>query len=152
MSQHIAFFTGLLLASVFLALCEIQLEGRHGWAGNLPTWKIDNRWTRLLYSKRPLTGYHLFLQLSVFVLVHMPYTLGFVVPSLANESRILGFMILLWLLEDFLWFVLNPAFGIRKFKAEYIWWHKPTWTWVMPRDYWVFGPIGIALYVVSWLP
>jgi len=64
-------------------------------------------------------------------------------------GALIGFLILFFLIEDFLWFVLNPSFGLKRFRAQHIWWHAPTWWWIMPRDYWVFGVIGIALYVVG---
>ena len=40
-----------------------------------------------------------------------------------------AFYVLIWfLVEDFLWFVLNPYFTIQKYKKEYISWHK---TWIV---------------------
>jgi hypothetical protein len=47
-------------------------------------------------------------------------------------------------LEDFLWFVLNPAYGLEHFSAAYIPWHKHWW-WFAPSDYW------IALFAVCLL-
>ena len=60
------------------------------------------------------------------------------------------FMILFWIVEDFLWFVFNPAYGIRRFRREDIWWHAQSWWWFMPRDYWLTLPMGVLLYVLSW--
>lgn len=147
--EHLAFAATVAAAAAFFALLEIQIEGPDGWAAGLPTWRVENRWTRWFFSSRPLTGYHLYVHLFIIVVVHAPYGLGFVAPSWRAEGRILAFLILFWVLEDFLWFVLNPAFGIRRFTREHVWWHAPTWIWIMPRDYWVFLPIGVALYVVS---
>jgi hypothetical protein len=141
--KHVVFVLHLLLTSFLFAQLEIQVEGPHGWAARLPTWKIENRWTRLFFSSKPLTGYHFFL---------IPYALGLgPIMSLALELRILSFFILFWIVEDFLWFVMNAAFGVRRFKREHIWWHSAHWWWIMPRDYWLFLPVGIGLYVVSWL-
>lgn len=150
MLQHLWFALELAGAALLCALLEINIEGPHGWAEKLPTWRVSNRWTRLFYSGRPLTGYHLYLQLLILVLLHYPFALGLVQPAPAAEMRILAFMILFWVLEDFLWFVLNPAFGIRGFRRERIWWHAPSWWWIMPRDYWLFAPLGVLLYVCSW--
>jgi len=140
---------GLCSSAVLLSLLEIQIEGKHGWAENLPTWKIKNRATKFLYSSRPLTGHHLYLQTFILVILHVPYLLSIVQPSLQIELRILAFMVFFWILEDFLWFVINPAFGLNKFKREHIWWHAPNWWWFMPRDYWLFLPIGFAMYYFS---
>ena len=147
--QHVWFFGMVLAAGYVFAKLEIQIEGGAGWAADLPTWRVENRWTRWFFSSRPLTGYHLYVHLFVLCLVHLPYALGFVAPSWPAQARILSFLIFFWLVEDFLWFVLNPEFGVRKFRREHIWWHAPTWWWIMPRDYWVFTPIATLLYVVS---
>ena len=58
-------------------------------------------------------------------------------------------MIFFWVIEDFLWFVLNPHYGLRKFKPQFIWWHAHSWLWIMPRDYVIYSPIGILLYYLS---
>jgi hypothetical protein len=144
--HHLAFFLAVLVCAVLFALLEVQIEDGAGWASSLPTWRVENRWTRLFFSRRPLTGYHLYVHLFVIAAVHLPYALGFAEPAWRAEARILAFLVFFWLAEDFLWFVLNPAFGIRRFHPEHAWWHAPTWWWIMPRDYWVFLPVGVALY------
>jgi hypothetical protein len=118
----------------------------------LPTWRICNRWTKIFYGCRPLTGYHFWLQLFVFLIAHLTFALGLSRWSWAMELRVIGFVIIFFLIEDFLWFVLNPAFGIRRFRREHIWWHAPTWWWIMPRDYWVFSIVGCGTYMAGvWL-
>lgn len=149
--EHLSFTAALLAAAAVFAKLEIEIEGEAGWAEALPTWRIENRWTRLLLGARAVTGYHVFVHLFVLILVHLPYALALVRPSLAAELRILAFTILFWILEDFLWFVLNPAWGLRRFRREEIPWHADTWWGFMPRDYWIFGPIGVAFYVLSWV-
>jgi hypothetical protein len=148
--QHVWFVAFVVAAAAFFALLEIQIEGEDGWAASLPTWKVENRWTRWFFSSRPLTGYHLYVHLFVLVAVHLPYGLSFLAPSWRAEARIAAFLIFFWVAEDFLWFVFNPAFGIRRFTREHVWWHAPTWWWVMPRDYWTFLPLGAVLYAFSW--
>lgn len=149
LNEHLVFYIYLFFISASLAFLEIQVEGANGWAKGLPTWRIENKWTRKLIGTKPLTGYHVHLILFIFLFAHLPYFLGFIILSLAMEMRLLSFIILLLLTEDFLWFVFNPAYGIKKFKPQYIWWHSSSWWWIMPRDYWIFGPIGIALYLLS---
>lgn len=145
----VAFSVGLTACAWLFALVEIHVEGGQGWAKSLPTWRVENRWTRLLYGKRPLTGYHLYVQLFVLVISHAPFFLGLAPHTWRGEARVLAFVILFWVVEDFLWFVMNPKFGLRRFRKQHVWWHAPTWWWVMPRDYWIFIPVGVALYVVS---
>lgn len=150
MLLHSLFFAEVLLTATLFALVEIHIEGPDGWASKLPTWRIQNRVTRWLLGCKPLTGYHLYLLLFMFSVLHLPYALDLARPALAYELRILAFMILFWICEDFLWFLLNPAFGWKNFRPEKIWWHAPAWWWIMPRDYWLFFPFGLALYFLSW--
>ena len=148
--QHLLFFTFLTLSALLFALVEVQIEGPNGWASALPTWRVETRWTRAVLGNRAITGYHVFFQLFVLVLLHLPYALGALRFSPAVELRILAFAVMFWVIEDFLWFVCNPAYGVRAFNRERAWWHAPNWWWIMPRDYWLFLPLGAALYVLSW--
>jgi hypothetical protein len=150
--EHLLLAGYLLAAAFTFARVEIEIEGPHGWAESLPTWRICNRWTKLFYGNRPLTGYHLWLQVFVFLLAHLPFALRLCPWSWPAELRVIGFVILFFIVEDFLWFVLNPAYGLKRFRREHIWWHAPTWWWCMPRDYWVFLVLGCAIYLAgTWL-
>ena len=148
--QILLFIAGLLATSIVFALLEIEIEGDNGWAARLPTWRYQSRWTRRLLGARPITGYHLYFQLLVLLLTHLPYMLGIVRPGLAVELRIIAFVLLFWVIEDFLWIVLNPAYGLRRFRRDTIWWHAESWWGFMPRDYWIFTPIAAVLYAASW--
>jgi hypothetical protein len=75
--DHVVFIGFVALVSWLFALLEIQIEGRHGWAQNLPTWRIDNKWTRAVY-KKPFTGYHLYAQGFIFLMAHSPFGLNLV--------------------------------------------------------------------------
>ena len=150
MLEHALFAIALLAGSLLFALVEIQIEGPHGWASRLPTWRYERPWTRRLLGARAITGYHLYVHLFVLLLAHLPYLLDLVEPSVAAELRVLAFLVLFWILQDFLWFVLNPAYGIGRFHPRYAWWHAPNWWWIMPRDYWLFMPLGLVLYALSW--
>lgn len=147
--EHITFFLYTIITSGIFSCIEIQSEGKNGWAENFPTWKVQNKFTNLFWGNRPLTGYHFYFLLFILFISHIPYAFNFAKPSLTNELRILSFIIFFFLVEDFLWFVLNPAYGIKKFNKEHIWWHAPQWWWIMPRDYWIFTPIATILYILS---
>jgi hypothetical protein len=139
-------FTGLMFFMAFmaliLALWEIQIEGKDGWAANLPTRRITTGWLVKLDGGRPLTGYHLYLMLFLVGFIHMP--LFFTPWSWRLEFLILGFGAGLGLIEDFLWFVLNPHYGIKNFRKGKIWWHK-TWWGPMPSMYYYLLAITVAL-------
>ncbi len=143
----VLFVVAVLVAATVLALLEIQIEGRSGWAAELPTWRVENRWTRIFNNGKALTGYHFFLNLLLLTLLNVPFLLGEAF-SVTLELRIIAFVLLLWTVEDFLWFVLNPAYGIKRFKKERIPWHTEWWG-IAPREYWILVPIGIILYVLS---
>jgi hypothetical protein len=146
--EHAIFIGFVLLSAWVFALWEVQIEGKHGWAENLPTWRIDTPWVRR-FLKRPLTGYHLYAQLFIFIIAHLPFGLNLVPWGFRHELRILAFVLLFWVAEDFLWFICNRAYGIRNFNPQRISWHRDSWWWVAPRDYWLFTPLGIVLYVVG---
>jgi hypothetical protein len=149
MIHHFTFFAAVVAASTAFALLEIQIEGGRGRAAGLPAWRYENRWTRVVLGGRAITGYHVYFHLLVIILTHLPFALAIAPFSWPAELRIVGFVILFWLLEDFLWFVLNRRWGLRRFRPEHIPWHAPNWWWIMPRDYWIFGPLGVALYALS---
>lgn len=151
-ASHFLFFIGLLAAAATFALLEIQVEGPNGWAANLPTWRFPSTgigsWITRLFPGRPLTGYHLWMLVFMAVVVHLQFAFG--LPwSLSGEMRAIAFFLLFWVAEDFLWFVLNPHFGIRRFRPEHIPWHRRSWWWLAPRDYWIATVVGFALYAAS---
>ena len=147
--QHTAFFGLLAFLSIVFALLEIQIEGADGWAKGLPTWRYRSRLTDRLLGARVVTGYHVYVHLFVFGLAHLAFAVVPAAWSWTVELRILAFLVLFWILEDFLWFVLNPAWGLKRFRPEHVWWHAPNWWGPMPRDYWIFLPVGLGLYLIA---
>jgi hypothetical protein len=137
---------GLLIFMVFLslllALWEIQIEGKDGWAAKLPGWRIEKGWPMRLTGGRPITGYHLFMTAFLIAMVHLP--LFFVSWNWHVESLLLGFYVGMLLVEDFLWFVLNPHYGIRNFRKGRIWWHREWWGPV-PALYWILLVLAVVL-------
>ena len=79
----------LFAACWLLAKVEIHIEGDHGWAERLPTWRFGPSWYLALTNGKPLTGYHLFLTSFLFLIFHLP--LLFVPFSWAVEGRVLSF-------------------------------------------------------------
>lgn len=141
------FFLALVLAAL-----EVQIEGRDGWAKNLPTWRPDkNKWYGRLYSRltfdKELTGYHLLLSLLVLGILHYPYFAG-AEWSGSAELRTFSSLFLLFVAEDFLWFVLNPNFGLKRFRPRYAPWHKK-WLFFLPADYWAGLIVSVFLYFAA---
>ena len=133
------------LLSFFFAQVEIQIEGAAGWAAGLPTWRIESHWLLdLFWSGRPMTGYHAWVFPFIALVFHLPIFLHGR-WSWRVEARIVASIMLFWVIEDALWFVLNPAFGWGKFSAGSIPWHKHWWLG-LPVDYWISTVVGIVLF------
>ena len=136
-----------------LALCfaqvEIQIEGAAGWAANLPTWRIEQHWLLdIFWGGRPMTGYHAWVFPFIALAFHLPiFMTG--EWSWRIEARIIAAVLFFWVLEDLLWFVMNPAFGLSKLSAVHIPWHK-NWWGPFPVDYWVSSAVGGVLMAWSY--
>jgi hypothetical protein len=141
----LGFLVFMLFMALILALWEIQIEGKDGWAANSPGWRVERGWLMKLTDGLPLTGYHFFMTIFMIAIVHFP--LFFSVWSWRLESLLLGFYTGMVLVEDLLWFVLNPYFGIHNFRRGEIWWHKRWWGPV-PAMYWI---LFVVVVVLIWL-
>ena len=138
------------LLGFFFAMCEIQIEGCHGWAASLPTWRIEKHWLLdIFWGGRPMTGYHAWVFSFMFLVFHLPHAINGAI-SLRMEARCLGSLMLFWIIEDFLWFVANPAYGLDRFSPQFIPWHKH-WLLGVPSDYAVFILVSAALLAWSFI-
>jgi len=124
----------LFIIGLVLALLEIQIEGPEGWAAKLPTWRSDKPWLKKLNGGRPVTGYHLALVSLLLLFFHLPLVWnGW---SISGEARSLSSFLFLVVFWDFLWFVLNPSFGLRRYSRANIWWFRH-WLLGFPVDYYI---------------
>ncbi len=124
----------ILAAAALFALLEIQIEGAQGWAAGLPTWRIDSLpWLKALFGGRSVTGYHLFAFSFMALMFHLPIAV-LAQWSWRLEALMLGGLMLFWVAEDALWFILNPAFGWARLTPEHAAWH-PHWILGLPADY-----------------
>jgi hypothetical protein len=127
--------------ALVLAQLEIQIEGAHGWAAKLPTWRWQTPGV-LRWAGKPITGYHVFLLLFILLFIHLPMLyVGF---SFEREAELLALFALLAVFWDFLWFVCNPHFGLARFRAGEVWWFK-SWMLGFPAGY--FAGLGLSLLV-----
>jgi len=124
------------VGSVLIALLEIQIEGVGGWAKNLPTWRIN---LNIPFFKKQLTGYHTYFWLLTFHLTHLIFM--FTEWTAKKELLLVSFYFYMWLIEDFLWFVFNPKYGIKKFNKKHVPWHK---------DWFMFVPVDYYLGLIIW--
>ena len=130
--------------AVLFAQAEIQIEGARGWAASLPTWRVQNApLLRAFFGGREITGYHVFVFSFMAAVFHLPLFLT-LRWSWRLEARVLGSLSLFWLAEDFLWFVLNPAYGLARLNPAQVPWH-PHWMLGVPVDYLVIPVVGVVL-------
>jgi hypothetical protein len=136
----------MLFMAFILALWEIQIEGPDGWAAESPGWKITKGPLLRLTGGVPLTGYHFFMTVFLIALVHLP--LFFQPWSWRFECLLLGFYVGMVFVEDFFWFVLNPAFGLKNFRQGKIWWHKRWWGPV-PAMYFFLAALSVLFLLLG---
>ena len=149
MTELIATNLYIFLLGIVLAILEIQIEGQHGWAKNLPTWRPHtSQWYSALYTKimsgRELTGYHLTMFTFVLLIFHLPYVFGLTF-TFEHWLKTISFFFMFIVLWDFQWFILNPFYPLKNFKKEHIWWHKK-WVLGLPQDY--YGGVVVSLLVL----
>ncbi|MDP9107918.1 MAG: hypothetical protein M3N23_02470 [Pseudomonadota bacterium] len=139
---------GVLVLGLFFAEVEIQIEGAAGWAASLPTWRIEKHWLLdIFWGGRAMTGYHAWVFPFISLFFHFP--LLFVGHwSWRAEARVLACVMLFWICEDFLWFVLNPFYGLARFTPADVAWHKH-WLLGAPTDYWTFSLVSALLFWLS---
>lgn len=139
----------VILTALFFSQVEIQIEGPAGWASSLPTWRVENnRLLDIFWGGRPMTGYHAWVFSFMFLVFHLGVFINFN-WSLKIEARIIASLMLFWIIEDFLWFILNPAFGLANFLPDKIPWHKQ-WFLNIPVDYWTFTIVAVVLLWLSY--
>ncbi|MFA5107569.1 MAG: hypothetical protein WC497_04555 [Patescibacteria group bacterium] len=124
----------LFFLALILAYLEVQIEGNNGWAAKLPTWRVTKGWIVRFSAGRPVTGYH--LALTAFLLLFFHYPVLWTEWSWAKELTVLASYLLLVAVWDFLWFVVNPAYGLRRYSAKYVWWFR-RWFLGFPIDYYL---------------
>lgn len=140
---------GVIVLAFFFANVEIQIEGAQGWAVGLPTWRIEQHWLLdIFWGGRPMTGYHAWVFSFMALFFHFPLVFaGRWTPKL--HARVVACIAYFWIVEDLLWFVLNPAFGWSKLDPEHVPWHFH-WFMGLPTDYTTFTLAATALFVWSW--
>ena len=142
--QPVLLVLAVALVGVFFAKVEIQIEGPAGWAATLPTWRVENSWALdIFWGGRPMTGYHAWVFSFMALMFHVPI----VITGHWNwkiEARIVGSVMLFWIIEDLFWFLLNPDWGWGALVPERAWWHKH-WLLGLPLDYLTFTFVAAIL-------
>jgi hypothetical protein len=70
----------------------------------------------------------------LLLLFHSP--IWFVRWTVVDEARVVSGFLMTAVAWDFLWFILNPAFGWAHYTADRIWWFRH-WAGPFPVDYYL---------------
>lgn len=139
-----------------LAALECEIEGPHGWASAMPTCRLRHPWLervlRPIFGGRSVTLYHLCMFSLVALVCHAGFFQG--VPfSWSRECGVLTTLFLLCPTWDFLWFILNPAYGLVNFRREKIPWHagRPWPFGLFPIDYAYGAALSLGFTVLGWI-
>ncbi|MBN1960030.1 MAG: hypothetical protein JW841_03725 [Deltaproteobacteria bacterium] len=147
-------FSLLFIYALLFALVEIEIEGKNGWAANLPTWFRRTPWYARIFafvlSGKPLTGYHMVMFLIPFFSFHLGLAFG-QSWSWGFEIRVVTTYLVWNATWDFLWFLLNPHYGWSRFHKGMIWWHNGIWLGRLPIDYIVALGASVLLAAIPWL-
>jgi hypothetical protein len=130
-----------------LARVEIHIEGAHGWAVNLPTWRWGPKWWLDLTNGKELTGYHVWLTLFLIGMFHLPlFFAGF---SRALWAKCASSYMLVTGAWDMQWFVWNPAWGFARLRRGDVPWFKKKLLG-LPVDYYMAYATSGALTALIW--
>jgi len=135
-------FYGVTLAFI-LAFWEVQIEGKDGHAAKLPCWRKEDGWVvKRILGGTSITGYHVGMYAFLILVFHFIFL--FLPWNILIELFILGLLAGFIILEDFFWFLINPYYGLKKFKKSEIHWHK-RWLGPVPDFYIYIVAISIVL-------
>ncbi len=141
------------LVALALALTEIEIEGKHGWAEKTATWskRVSLPKGFFLFSgSRVLTGYHIFLNIFLIIITHSPLVF-FKTFSWSSEFQLISTYLIWALFWDLLWFIFNPYYGWKEFAPNAVWWFGEE-PWLMnklPLKYFIQIGIGLLLITIS---
>ena len=109
-SQDIVFV--LLLATLW-AWMEVEIEGKHGWAQQLPTACAFWGWT----------WYHVSMNFIILIVLYRSLRSVQFEQGCTSLIYFALYTVAWFVVEDVLWFVLNPSFGIKHYTVAGIPWH-----------------------------
>jgi len=145
----IGFSIYFLILAIAYAKLEISIEGKFGYAEKLPCrkWRLKGPLRSIIGNREYLSEYHIWMIVFLLLAFHMPlWFTGW--GLLRTELFVIGLFIVFLVMEDFLWFLLNPHYGLRRFRKEEVWWH-PSWILGLPSFYWTYLPLGGVIILLS---
>ena len=144
--RTLGYLAWVMVMAFFFANAEIQIEGGAGWATSLPTWRIEHHWLLdIFWGGRAMTGYHAWVFTFMALVFFAPLAFNGRWNWRDAGLALVGLMVF-WITEDFLWFLVNPAWGWARFDPALVTWHKH-WLFGAPVDYWIgLGSSALILF------
>jgi len=104
----------VLVFATLWAWLEVEIEGKYGWAQNLPTACAFMGWT----------WYHVCMNIIVLYVLYVGLRCVQFEECMWKRVSFFALYSVAWFVtEDVLWFVLNPSYGIARYNVEDIPWH-----------------------------
>lgn len=100
---------------------------------------------------REFTVYHRVVDAMHLFVAHLVVYLFFFKTAVwwILEIRAIATLLLFWSIEDTLWFFVNPFYGPRGYKPEYIPWHARDWWFFAPKGVIILFLLGVGLFWIS---
>jgi len=146
--KYILILIYILLIFVSIAFWEAYIEGKNGWASRSVGWKMKKN----IFFTKGITAYHFWAWI-----IMIPMFLALPLVIYGWNLKLFGVLATgyFWgaVLEDFLWFVVNPTFQLKNFNSKNVNWHlkwiKLNYKIEIPASYFVYFIIGLVIWI--WL-
>jgi hypothetical protein len=137
-------FVWVFAGFIAMSFWEAYIEGSNAWAANQVGWK------KRITKKFTLTGYHFWLNLMLILFISLPlWVSGWDLElfGILISAGALGLM-----LEDFMWFVVNPRFPLKHFDSRHVHWYP--WFKIgkleIPKLYVASIIVAVLSYILLW--
>lgn len=129
-------------AMIATAFWESYIEGPNGWAKNQVGWKIQ-------FGNFTYTAYHIWLY---YIMIPLLLALPLIVTGW--DHHLFWILVFSYMIgatvEDFMWFVVNPAYPLKKFNPKDTTWHP--WFQIgrfyLPIPYLIRLVLAAAVYFI----
>lgn len=134
-------FIWIYAAMIANSFWEAYVEGKHPYDEDKLGWKIKYKGHVIL------TAYHFYL----FFVMH-PLLLSLPLIIYGFNWKLFGILVSAFfsgvIIEDFFWFVVNPAFKLRNWNSKHVKWYP--WIKIGSFEIPFYYLVGISVTILSW--
>ncbi len=133
-------FTWVIAGFVGMAFWEAYIEGKYPWAGAQVGWNVK------LTDRVTVTAYHFWIYVMLAFFLSLPLVVnGW---SIELFGVILSAFAIGFIIEDFVWFLVNPFYSLRKFNEKDVYWYP--WIGFGKFKIPLFYVVGVIVSISSW--